>query len=68
MVVLRYIEHPFSERVHKCNANALERGLWRSILVSACISQDGPKKPLKGISMKSLVFASYAQFGVDAGG
>ena len=41
---------------------------WRSILVSAYISQDGPKNPLKGISMKSLVFASYAQFGVDAGG
>ena len=29
--------------------------------------EDGNKKPLKSISMKPLVFASYAQFGVDAG-
>ena len=40
----------------------------RSILVSSAVYQEGPKNPLKGISMKSLVFASYAQFGVDAGG
>jgi hypothetical protein len=40
----------------------------RSILVSLTVYQEGPKNPLKGISMKSLVFASYAQFGVDAGG
>ena len=30
--------------------------------------EDGIKKPLKSISMKPLVSASYAQFGVDAGG
>lgn len=29
--------------------------------------EDGIKQPLKSISMKPLVFASYAQFGVDAG-
>ena len=41
---------------------------WRSILVGPTGIGEGPKNPLKGISMKSLVFASYAQFGVDAGG
>ena len=30
--------------------------------------EDGIKQPLKSISMNPLVFASYAQFGVDAGG
>ncbi len=30
--------------------------------------EDGIKQPLKSISVKPLVFASYAQFGVDAGG
>ena len=40
----------------------------RSILVSSAVYQEGPKNPLKGISMKSLVSAFYAQFGVDAGG
>ena len=30
--------------------------------------QVGPKNPMKGTSMKSLVFAFYAQFRVDAGG
>ena len=39
-----------------------------SILVEATGSQVGPKNPIKGISMKSLVFAFYAQFRVDAGG
>ena len=29
--------------------------------------EDELKNSLKGISMKPLVFASYAQFGVDAG-
>ncbi len=29
--------------------------------------EDGNKQPLKSISVKPLVFASYAQFGVDAG-
>ena len=28
----------------------------------------GPKNPMKGISVKSLVSAFYAQFRVDAGG
>jgi hypothetical protein len=40
---------------------------WRSILVRPVDLEDGPKKPLKGISMKLLVLASYAQFGVGAG-
>lgn len=40
----------------------------RSILVSAADSEEGPKNPLKGISMKSLVLAFYAQFRVGAGG
>ena len=30
--------------------------------------QVGPKNPMKGTSMKSLVSAFYAQFRVDAGG
>jgi len=30
--------------------------------------EDGNKPPLKSTSVKPLVFASYAQFGVDAGG
>ena len=29
--------------------------------------EDGDKRPLKSISVKCLVFASYAQFGVNAG-
>lgn len=40
---------------------------WCSILVSAARSQDGPKNPLKGISMKFLVLAFDAQSGVGAG-
>lgn len=39
-----------------------------SILVGTAHSQVGPKNPMKGISMKSLVSAFYAQFRVDAGG
>ena len=39
-----------------------------SILVGVAIFQEGPKNPLKGTSMKSLVSAFYAQFRVDAGG
>lgn len=39
---------------------------WCSILVSSTYSQDGPKNPLKGTSMKFLVLASNAQFGIDA--
>lgn len=31
------------------------------------IFEDGPKNPLKGISMKFLVLAADAQSGVDAG-
>ena len=41
---------------------------WRSILVRKSGFQEGPKNPLKGISMKSLVLACYAQFRVGAGG
>ena len=32
------------------------------------IFQVGPKNPMKGTSVKSLVSAFYAQFRVDAGG
>ena len=39
-----------------------------SILVGMSVFQEGPKNPLKGTSMKSLVSAFYAQFRVDAGG
>jgi hypothetical protein len=42
--------------------------LWRSILVRSAVYQEGAKNPLKGISLKPLVPASYAQFGVGAGG
>ena len=41
---------------------------WRSILVNAAGSQEGPKNPLKGITVKPMVPASYAQFGVGAEG
>jgi len=40
----------------------------RSILVRSAVYQEGPKNPLKGISLKPLVFALNAQFGVGAGG
>jgi hypothetical protein len=40
----------------------------RSILVRSAVYQEGPKNPLKGISLKPLVLASNAQFGVGAGG
>jgi len=40
---------------------------WRSILVRSAVSQEGPKNPLKGTTVKPLVLASYAQFGVGAG-
>ena len=39
-----------------------------SILVRNTDFQVGPKNPMKGTSMKSLVSAFYAQFRVDAGG
>ena len=39
-----------------------------SILVSLSGLGEGPKNPLKGITVKPVVSASYAQFGVDAGG
>ncbi len=41
---------------------------WRSILVSLTDFEEGPKNPLKGIPVNPVVSASYAQFGVDAGG
>ena len=40
----------------------------RSILVRSAVYQEGPKNPLKGISLKPLVPALNAQFGVGAGG
>ena len=42
--------------------------LRRSILVRSAVYQEGPKNPLKGISLKPLVSALNAQFGVGAGG
>ena len=41
---------------------------WRIILVNGIYYEDGPKKPLKSISVKPVVLASYAQFGASAGG
>mgnify|MGYP001302934135 CR=1 FL=1 len=41
---------------------------WHIILVDEIYYEDGPKKPLKSISVKPMVLASYAQFGVSAGG
>ena len=41
---------------------------WHIILVNEIYYEDGPKKSLKSTSVKPLVFASYAQFGVDAEG
>ena len=41
--------------------------MWCSILVRLSYSQDGPKNPLKGTSMKFLVLAFDAQSGVGAG-
>ena len=38
----------------------------RSILVRPAGSEEGPKNPFKGIAVKPLVPASYAQFGVGA--
>ena len=48
--------------------DVLKYDWWRSILVGSAGSEEGPKNPLKGISMKSLVPACYAQFRVGAGG
>ena len=42
--------------------------LRRSILVRTAVYQEGPKNPLKGITLKPLVPALNAQFGVGAGG
>jgi len=41
---------------------------WHIILVDEIYYEDGPKKSLKSISVKPMVLASYAQFGVSAGG
>ncbi len=41
---------------------------WRIILVNFIYYEGGAKNPLKSISVKPLVLASYAQFGVSAGG
>lgn len=38
----------------------------RSILVRSAASEEGPKNPFKGIAVKPLVPASYAQWGVGA--
>jgi|CZCB01.1.fsa_nt_gi hypothetical protein len=51
---------------HICYNGDAKTG-WRSILVSTAASQDGPKNPLKGISMKFLVPARCAQRWVGAG-
>ena len=40
---------------------------WHIILVNFVYYEGGPKKSLKSISVKLLVLASYAQFGVSAG-
>lgn len=43
-------------------------GRRSSILVMIAVPKEEPKNSLKGISMKSLVLALNAQFGVGAGG
>ncbi|NLY43566.1 MAG: hypothetical protein GX066_06305 [Clostridiaceae bacterium] len=45
----------------------LKKDSGSSILVSSTDSEDGPKNPLKGTSMKFLVLAFDAQSGVSAG-
>jgi len=45
---------------NKIRKNAYKTG-WCSILVGTTGSEDGPKNPLKGTSMKFLVLACYAQ-------
>ena len=40
---------------------------WRIILVNYIYYEDGIKKPYISTSVKRLVLASYAQFGVSAG-
>ena len=40
---------------------------WHIILVNLTYYEGGAKNPLKSIPVKLLVFASYAQFGVNAG-
>jgi hypothetical protein len=45
----------------------LAQDWWCSILVGEIASEGGAKNPPKGTSMKLLVLALNAQFGVDAG-
>ena len=40
---------------------------WHIILVNLTYYEGGAKNPSKSISMKLVVLASYAQFGVSAG-
>ena len=55
--ILVYSEYLCYDKYRRC-----------SILVEVTDSQVGPKNPMKGISMKSVVPAFYAQFRVGAGG
>ena len=48
--------------------NMLRYTLTAQYPSQSSLFQAGPKNPVKGISMKSLVSACYAQFRVDAGG
>ena len=57
MILLVYTEKICYDMQRRC-----------SILVRTADSQVGPKNPMKGTSMKSLVLAFYAQFRVGAGG
>jgi hypothetical protein len=52
----------------KSGGDMIEYMRWRCILVKAFRFEEGPKNPLKGISMKSLVLAFFAQIRVGAGG
>jgi hypothetical protein len=65
MIFLVNIQKTVEYSFYNCYSGKTWR---RSILVRSAVYQEGPKNPLKGISLKPLVLALNAQFGVGAGG
>ena len=63
-VLMTSFSSKFTKRIPP---KTMKKMRWRSILVSAVRCEDGPKNPYKGTSMKLLVSAANAQFGVGAG-
>ncbi|WP_161496692.1 hypothetical protein [Clostridium thermosuccinogenes] len=53
--------------MYRPDAKIVSKTGWCSILVGTAGSEDGPKNPFKGTSMKFLVSACYAQWWADAG-